>query len=236
MLVLFTDEKEIDSKHRGSVTSSTTSSSPTDVDSHSNDDEDINLQPTDLLDEIMQASEETQEQSAKQKDDGQICEENAQTLLKDKNNEQADDETEDMDTEENEEAASIETSVCSKEESSSKESSVTEIEKDIPKAQSVSDKSKPNKNTPKPDSKILSRAQKRGKSKESRKAIMSSLSSLQEHLSSDGGVAALAEMPSHQLVQLHSQLNTMMTQVVIALKEKCPMSPTSSQDSQCSQE
>ena len=42
----------------------------------------------------------------------------------------------------------------------------------------------------------------------------------------------LSQLPSHQLVDLHQQLNEMMTSVVIALKSKCAASPQVSQSSQ----
>ena len=44
--------------------------------------------------------------------------------------------------------------------------------------------------------------------------------------------AVLSRLPSHQLVDLHQQLNEMMTSVVIALKSKCASSPQVSQSSQ----
>ena len=44
--------------------------------------------------------------------------------------------------------------------------------------------------------------------------------------------AVLSQLPSHQLVDLHQQLNEMMTSVVIALKSKCAASPQVSQSSQ----
>ena len=44
--------------------------------------------------------------------------------------------------------------------------------------------------------------------------------------------SVLSRLPSHQLVDLHQQLNEMMTSVVIALKAKCASSPQVSQSSQ----
>ncbi len=42
----------------------------------------------------------------------------------------------------------------------------------------------------------------------------------------------LAMLPSNELVNIHTSLNSAMVNVVMALKSKCPISPTSSQSSQ----
>lgn len=61
-----------------------------------------------------------------------------------------------------------------------------------------------------------------------RKRLLKDMKDLEVRMSE----GVLARLPSHQLVEMHQQLNRMMTSVVIALKSKCAASPQFSQSSQ----
>lgn len=65
-----------------------------------------------------------------------------------------------------------------------------------------------------------------------RKKLMKQLKDLKSQMTT----SALARLPGDQLLDVHQQLNDMMTQVVIALKSKCPVTPQNSQSSQSEDE
>ncbi len=65
-----------------------------------------------------------------------------------------------------------------------------------------------------------------------RKKLMKQIKDLKSQMTTSN----LAKLPSDQLLDVHQHLNDMMTQVVIALKSKCPVTPQNSQSSQSEDE